>query len=420
MSSPFTCVPCNSSTPVSTNIPGPMGDTGPYPITTTTADFTIPSVGLTVTISVVSTIPFVVGQNIFVGSANFLISAINSPTSLTITALQFTGDATGLVPSGSTLIGGVGNLQAESILTIVTVSFQIPTTVVGVNVAVSNTSQLSAGMNLYVGGANFLIDTINGANSLTLEYLNFIGDAAPGATIPVGTPVTTGVGNLYAQPKNSSIYRFPFTIPAIGSTGQVSVNDPAPFQIGQNITIYNTTQSANFLIVSINANQLTVRTLGWPGDTVPAQIFPTLSIVALGATTQNFQRVTIDDATGTFNNFSNNSSSSNAHGLFSSAGAAVAPSLATAFMRCVTTDANSGYTAGDLVSLDRITGSTQTFRPIGFKVNSTVIVFLNNGLGATTPYKIVKADATASVSFNDGTGGSANMANFQLRAFLQV
>lgn len=108
------CRPCDHINVV--NIPGVAGNAGASAFTTTTANFTIPNIGNTVTVSVSSTSFMQFGLNVFVGDANFIISAVNSLTSVTLLYLGFHGNggdaAPGsVVPTGSLVNAGVGNLS---------------------------------------------------------------------------------------------------------------------------------------------------------------------------------------------------------------------------------------------------------------------------------------------------------------------
>lgn len=103
---------CGSPLTINTQVPGPTGAGGALPITTT-ASFIIPAVGATVTIAVISSSGFEVNQNVFVGGANFLVTAIpGGGVSVTLKTLGFSGDAAvgATVASGSVVEAGTGNI----------------------------------------------------------------------------------------------------------------------------------------------------------------------------------------------------------------------------------------------------------------------------------------------------------------------
>lgn len=102
------CSPCTTPSPV--NVPGP---TGASAIAYTLADFVIPIVGNTVTVSVTTVTSFAVNQNVFIGGANFEITGINTgAVTLQLKTLGFTSDTApgATVISGTIVCAVVGNL----------------------------------------------------------------------------------------------------------------------------------------------------------------------------------------------------------------------------------------------------------------------------------------------------------------------
>ena len=424
MSATQECVPCCSATPLVINTPGPAGATGPYPITTNSVSFTVPIIGNTVTVTVASTVPFVIGQNIFVaisnGGANFLVSAINSPTSMTLKAVGFTGDSASgtTVPINSTIVMGTGNLSAPALEVVTTAPFTVPAVSNSVTVSVSNTSQLVAGMNLFIGGANFLLQSITSSTQILLESLQFAGDAASGTSVPATSSVLA-VGNLKATPVNT-VVTGNFIIPAVGSTVVVNVVDARQLQPGVNVVVYNATQQANFVVVSAIAAAVTLRYLGYVGDTAAAQGINAGAILTVGSANVSLQYLVVNDSNGTFNNNTNNSQTSIAVNLRNNAGVVAVPRLVKACMACVTSDANSGWNAGDELELDCIRGNTEQAGVITWAVTAAGNLIINNNLAAfVTPLKIYTTSGTV-INFSTGSGGAANQANFQLRFYLQI
>lgn len=106
------CVPC-CSTPQTVNVPGSAGadgaagtdgSDGVNAFTLTTADFTVPAVGATVTVSVANSTWMQVGQPIYVeGPANFTVSSKPSTTSVILTFQGFEDDVapTTVISSGA-------------------------------------------------------------------------------------------------------------------------------------------------------------------------------------------------------------------------------------------------------------------------------------------------------------------------------
>lgn len=123
MSATAPCVPCCSSTPQVTNVPGSSGASG---ITTTSASFVIPAVGATVLISVGDTTWMKAGKNLFVSDGskfgNFLISAVNSSVTFTGEFLGFGLDSSvgQTIASGAVVAPGVGDFTVPVDLDLLT------------------------------------------------------------------------------------------------------------------------------------------------------------------------------------------------------------------------------------------------------------------------------------------------------------
>lgn len=118
MSATTPCTPC-CTTPQTVNIPGAQGPqggngtNGQNAFTLTTADFVVPAVASPVTVSVASSLPFVIGQKVIVGQGpgaalagpgpgTFQVLTIPSVASLQLTFLGYSGD----VAPGQTISSG--------------------------------------------------------------------------------------------------------------------------------------------------------------------------------------------------------------------------------------------------------------------------------------------------------------------------
>jgi len=116
------CVPCCRETQT-VNVPGVEGPSGgngtngQNAYTTTTADFTVPAIGSTVTVNVVNSDWMANGQIVVAdGPATFLVQAAPSSTTATLEFLGYTGDVSpgATVSSGSTISpGGVAGLASS-------------------------------------------------------------------------------------------------------------------------------------------------------------------------------------------------------------------------------------------------------------------------------------------------------------------
>jgi len=122
MSSPTPCTPCCSETQT-VNVPG---STGASAITVTTANFIIPSVGGSVTVSVGDTSWMTEGKNLFVSdggtTGNFEVSFINGATSVDLTFLGMVGDSLvgQTIVAGSIVAPGLGHYTVSSDLDLLT------------------------------------------------------------------------------------------------------------------------------------------------------------------------------------------------------------------------------------------------------------------------------------------------------------
>lgn len=113
------CVPC-CDTPQTTNVPGVAGASA---ITVTGASFVVPAVGLAVAITVGDSSFLQIGGNLFIGGANFRISAINGSTSISAKYVKLPTDTvtTGAtVPAGTIVSQGLGTYQVPETLAAVT------------------------------------------------------------------------------------------------------------------------------------------------------------------------------------------------------------------------------------------------------------------------------------------------------------
>jgi hypothetical protein len=177
--------------------PGTNGQNG-Y---TTTTGFTVPSAGGSVTFPVINSAPFVVGEYIIAaatgGPANFVVTSILNSNSITATFLSNTGDVSPgtAVPSGA-IIASAGS-AGQSAFTFLTAQITIPAKGTTVTAAVKSTAWIATGENVFISpntsgaqGATFNVATIVSATSVTLTFLEYVNDLAPGNTIANGAVVT--------------------------------------------------------------------------------------------------------------------------------------------------------------------------------------------------------------------------------------
>jgi hypothetical protein len=197
-----------------TGMPGTNGLAGNNGYATTTSNFTVPSVGSTVVVPVNYSVPFVVGEYVIApGPANFIVTALPSPTQVTLQFLGNTGDVSpgATIASGST-VASAGS-AGQSAFTFLTAQITIPAIGTTVTAAVRSTAWMATGSNVFISangsggqGATFQVTTINSPVSVTLTFLGYINDLSPTNTIanggivtPTGTqPVTSSTVSAYS------------------------------------------------------------------------------------------------------------------------------------------------------------------------------------------------------------------------------
>lgn len=219
-----------------TGRPGEAGTAGVNGFSLTTSDFTVPSVGTTVTVPVDNTGAFVVGSYVTAtGPANFIVTAIGGTTSITLKFLGNTGDVSpgATVASGSTIApaGSAG----QSAFTTLTAQITIPAKNATVTAAVASTAQMAEGQSVFISanggggnGATFEVTTINSATSVTLTYLQNFNDLAAGNTIANGATVTPTGKQPNAGNTVTTSLATPFTIPPTTPTDiGISLTIPA-------------------------------------------------------------------------------------------------------------------------------------------------------------------------------------------------
>jgi hypothetical protein len=164
-----------------------------------------------------------------------------------------------------------------SAFTFVSANFIIPAIAANVQISVLDTSWMVPGENVIIAGpANFQILTVDSPTQFTGTFLGLNGDL-PAATVislpaqvsPVGAPGANGVNGYSVTTSN-------FTVPSIGSTVSVPVNNSSDFVVGQYVI---STGPANFIVTAIGTTtSLTLKFLGNPNDVAPG------TVIALGST----------------------------------------------------------------------------------------------------------------------------------------
>lgn len=162
--------------------PGANGEDGQNAFTLTTADFTVPAIGATVSIAVASSLFLTVGQNVFIEDAGYFeVTAKADSTHFTAEYLDYAGNthATDNIASGSSV--SVGGTQPSD---------PLPVANGGTNSATATLARAALG----VGGASLSVYAAGTAYQLTATpaALNF------GTTDPTLTITSPGTWLLLA------------------------------------------------------------------------------------------------------------------------------------------------------------------------------------------------------------------------------
>jgi len=188
---------------------GPAGLAGQNGYGTTTSAFTIPSIGNTVVVPVVSSAMFVQGQYVVTpGPANFLVYAIPNSTSVT---LQFLGNPTDAAPGVNVAAGSnispAGEAGGNAYSTL-TAQITIPTVGNTVTANVNSTAWMTVGAVVIMPGpVHFSVTTLISSTQVVLTALGYINDisnpstvangsvVAPSGTQPFGSTALTSYGS---------------------------------------------------------------------------------------------------------------------------------------------------------------------------------------------------------------------------------
>lgn len=209
------CVPCCDEVQ-SVNVPGVAGASA---ITSTSANFVIPAVGGSVAVSVGDSAMLQTGQNVFIGGANFRITAINGATSITVKYVGLPSDTATIaatVVSGTIVAPGLGLYQVPETLSTVANITDNSTGVAGSTVAagvavqtlsfpIQLTSMTTAAADLmtnYVVGFRFKVLSISfvtttlgtGAGASQTLNLEINSTNLTGGSLPLTLATTTPLG----------------------------------------------------------------------------------------------------------------------------------------------------------------------------------------------------------------------------------
>lgn len=191
-------------------------------------DFTVPAAGHTVSVTLTSTTPFTVGQDIYMSSGQYTINSITG----NVVGLTYVGSSSvGTVTAGTIVknVGGVTYYSGNPVL-----------------IAINNAGTFIVTQTIYIASGQYTISVISGLN-LTLTY-------AGGSTIssvPVGTPLTNNLNVSYTY--------LDYTILA-GSTIEDSGQNPIYFvdKNPSDLNFVHLFQAENYAIGLAGQNSTTI------------------------------------------------------------------------------------------------------------------------------------------------------------------
>lgn len=193
-----TTLDCNTSccaTPATVNTPGVQGQSA---FTTTTADFVVPGLGLTVVVNAVNTDWTAVGQTLFIpGAGLFEVTNINSSTAWTLTYLNIASNvaAGDTIASGTSVVSGgspgADGTEGGNAYTLTTANFVVPAVAASVAITVASSAWMTVGQDVFVEGAGyFSVDSKADDTHFTGTYLDVAGNTNTGNTVNAGAAVS--------------------------------------------------------------------------------------------------------------------------------------------------------------------------------------------------------------------------------------
>jgi len=259
------------------------GAAGQNAYTTLTSGFTVPAVNATINI--------VVGATGWMGGAGYVlfitgagyysVQTITNSTNVVVLNLGTSANASpGTVIGSSATVnpaGAVGSSGATgaalSAYDALTSSFTMPAAAANVTAAISNTAWLAVAQTIFVATAGyFSVVTINSSTSVTIQNLNYPGNASVSTVIASGSKMSPGglqgaTGSGGAGKNSFTNLATNFTQPSVGSTVSINVGAGAGtawMALGQVIFI----QGGGYYTVSsiTDATDAVVTNLGYVGN----------------------------------------------------------------------------------------------------------------------------------------------------------
>lgn len=257
---------------------GEVGSPGINAFTQTTADFIIPSVGGSVTISVENSEWMSIGQLIYVGQAgSFTVSAKPDATSVTAQNNGYQGnldpDANVTTGKGVSPSGAVG-LSGTSGHTTTTAAYAQPAIGETVEVAVVDSNWMATGLTVYIAtGGYYLVQSRPSSDSVILQNTGVADNAIEGEIVAqsriVSSAGVTGSqgadGNPGQDGRNAfSVTTELFTQPGANSNVTVAVQNSTWISLGQTVYVRD---GGTYEVSGIpTTTSVTLKNLGYPGN----------------------------------------------------------------------------------------------------------------------------------------------------------
>jgi hypothetical protein len=232
---------------------GGGGTPGQNAYTLTTASFTVPPVGSTVSVTMSST-SWLGGNGYYVFITGAGYYAVNSITDGTHAVLTNAGSASNAPPGtvvptnaqvaasgppGATGASGAGLAAYDALAS----AFTMPAVSGTVTITIGNTAWISVNQIIYIATAGYLqVSAISSATQALVTNLNYPGNATAGATIALGSRVSPGGFQGPQGTGGAGLNAFTtlsanFTQPAINANVTVNVGSTAWMASGQGIFI---------------------------------------------------------------------------------------------------------------------------------------------------------------------------------------
>jgi hypothetical protein len=274
------------------------GSPGQNAYTQTTAAFTVPAVGATVSVAVgVTSWMGGNGYYVFITGAGYY--AVSSITDATHAVLTNGGGASNAiagttVPSGSTVsaagpAGAAGTPGAPgaalSAYDALASSFVMPAAAASVTISIANTAWMAVGQVIYIASAGyFQVASISSATQASVTNLNYPGNASAGGTIASGSKVSAGgligaTGSGGAGKNAFTNLAANFTQPSVNATVSINVGTTAWMALAQIIFVQG---GGYYSVASItDLTDAIVTNLGYAGNAAPTATVTSGSTVAV-------------------------------------------------------------------------------------------------------------------------------------------